>query len=231
MSKLAKAAVLAWLAAACALGHANTVAGGSRCHGKVGNGSLEGAVQLPADGVNFSAYSTLAVGMGRNYVHSEVAAIMLDAWRALQDTAPGAVYVYGETGLAQGGRFRPHRTHQNGLSVDFFVPVRDGQDRPARLPTPATLRFGYDIEFDRHARYGAYRIDFAAMAEHLYQLDLAARARGRSLALVIFDPAYLPRLFDTPRGPALRKLNFMQGKPWVRHDEHYHIDFAIPCLK
>lgn len=210
---------------------ASAAASASRCHGKVSNGSLEHGVQLPDAGANFSAYSTLATGMGRNYVHGEVALIMLDAWRALESAAPGALYVYGETGSAHGGRFRPHRTHQNGLSVDFFVPVRDAKDRPARLPTPATQRFGYDIEFDRDARYGAYRIDFAAMAEHLYQLDQAARARGRGLALVIFDPAYLPRLFDTPRGPALRKLHFMQGKPWVRHDEHYHVDFAIPCLK
>ena len=22
---------------------------------------------------------------------------------------------------------------------------------------------------------------------------------------------------------------FMKGKPWVRHDEHYHVDFAAPC--
>lgn len=210
---------------------ASAAASASRCHGKVSNGSLEHGVQLPDAGANFSAYSTLATGMGRNYVHGEVALIMLDAWRALESAAPGALYVYGETGSAHGGRFRPHRTHQNGLSVDFFVPVRDAKDRPARLPTPATQRFGYDIEFDRDARYGVYRIDFAAMAEHLYQLDQAARARGRGLALVIFDPAYLPRLFDTPRGPALRKLHFMQGKPWVRHDEHYHVDFAIPCLK
>lgn len=21
----------------------------------------------------------------------------------------------------------------------------------------------------------------------------------------------------------------MKGRPWVRHDEHYHVDFALPC--
>jgi len=21
----------------------------------------------------------------------------------------------------------------------------------------------------------------------------------------------------------------MKAKPWVRHDEHYHVDFAVPC--
>ena len=201
----------------------------STCHGTVNRGSIANSVQLPAGGANFAAYSTLAVAMGRNHVHSEVSAIILEAYAKLERAAPGALYVYGETGNQYGGRFRPHRTHQNGLSVDFFVPVRDKQGRPARLPTPATERFGYDIEFDRKARYGEYSMDFHAMGEHLYQLDQAARARGRSIALVIFDTAYLPSLFATPHGAELRKLNFMKGKPWVRHDEHYHIDFAVPC--
>ncbi len=201
----------------------------STCHGNVNRGSLEAGVQLPDAGANFSSYSSLAAAMGRKYVHSEVAAIMLDAYARLERAAPGAQYVYGESGFIQGGRFRPHRTHQNGLSVDFFVPVRGQDGRPARLPTPASQRFGYSIEFDQEARYGEYRIDFPALAEHLYQLDQAARARGHGIALVIFDTAYLPRLFDTPRGAALQQLNFMKGKPWVRHDEHYHVDFAIPC--
>lgn len=201
----------------------------STCHGTVSRGSIDHSVQLPSEGANFAAYSALAVAMGRNHVHSEVSAIILDAYAKLEHAAPGAQYVYGETGNEHGGRFRPHRTHQNGLSVDFFVPVRRQDGHPARLPTPATQRFGYDIEFDRKARYGDYSIDFVAMAEHLYQLDQAARARGRGIALVIFDTAYLPRLFATARGAQLKKLNFMKGKPWVRHDEHYHVDFAIAC--
>lgn len=210
---------------------AASAAASSTCHGSVSKGSIEDSVQLPTEGANFSAYSALGAAMGRNYVHSEVALMMLDAYARLERAAPGALYVYGETGFAHGGRIRPHRTHNNGLSVDFFVPVRDQAGQPARLPTPATQRFGYGIEFDKDARYGEYSIDFAAMAEHLYQLDQAARARGHGIAMVIFDTAYLPRLFDTPRGPALKQLNFMKGKPWVRHDEHYHVDFAVPCLK
>lgn len=221
--------VIRFAAAALLAFGAGSACAASRCHGSVGKGSIESSVQLPSEGANFEAYSTLGAAMGRNYVHSEVSAIMLDAYARLEGTAPGIRYVYGETGFAHGGRFRPHHTHQNGTSVDFFVPVRDKAGRPARLPTPASLRFGYGIEFDRDARYGDYSIDFNAMAEHLYQLDQAAHAHGRSLALVIFDSAYLPRLFDTPRGAALKQLNFMKGKPWVRHDEHYHVDFSIPC--
>jgi len=227
----ARHAAAALLALCAASSSASTSTTGSTCHGTVNRGSIEHSVQLPAEGANYAAYSTLAISMGRNHVHSEVSAIILDAYAKLERAAPGAQYVYGESGNEYGGRFRPHRTHQNGLSVDFFVPVRDRDGRPARLPTPVSQRFGYDIEFDKDARYADYSIDFAAMAEHLYQLDQAARARGHGIAQVIFDTAYLPRLFATPRGAELKKLNFMKGKPWVRHDEHYHVDFAVPCLK
>jgi penicillin-insensitive murein endopeptidase len=47
---------------------------------------------------------------------------------------------------------------------------------------------------------------------------------------VIFDPPMLPRLFETARGPYLKQnVKFMATPAWVRHDEHYHVDFAVPC--
>lgn len=202
----------------------------SQCHGTVSNGRIEGSVRLPISGENFSSYSTLASAAGRTHVHTRVAQIMERSYQALARSHPEVVFVYGETGWAEGGRFKPHRTHQNGLSVDFFVPVRDASGKSVPLPTKLSERLGYDLEFDAQARHGEYTIDFEALAEHLYQLDVAARALGSGLALVIFDTRYLPRLFATPRGPYLEQhLPFMKGKPWVRHDEHYHVDFAVAC--
>ena len=155
---------------------------------------------------------------------------MVDSYEALEAVAPGKVFVYGETGWKSGGRIRPHRTHQNGLSVDFMVPVVNKAGRSVPLPTSPLNRFGYDIEFDSSGRYDELEIDFPAVAEHLYQLQVTARAQGIGIALVIFDEAYLPRLFATARGPHLQQnLKFMKGKPWVRHDEHYHVDFAVGC--
>lgn len=206
------------------------VAADSQCFGTVSNGRLEGSVKLPVSGDNFSAYSTLAASAGRTHVHAKVAAVVTGAYAALQANSPGVTYVYGETGGPSGGRFQPHRTHQNGLSVDFFVPVRNGQGVSVPMPTHVTTRFGYDVEFDARAMFGEFSIDFPALAEHLYQLDVVARPKGVGIALVIFDTAYLPRLFATPRGAYLQKnLRFMKRAPWVRHDEHYHVDFAVPC--
>lgn len=202
----------------------------SICFGTVSKGRLENGVALPRGGPNFAAYSSAATTLGRTYVHSKVKEVVIDAYEALERRAPGKVFVYGETGWKSGGRIRPHRTHQNGLSVDFMVPVLDASGRSVVLPATPLNRFGYDIEFDPSGRYGDLTIDFAALAEHLYALDRAARKRGIGIALVIFDRTLLPRLLSTPRGPYLAQhLEFMKGKPWVRHDEHYHVDFAVPC--
>lgn len=221
---------LSTLAAAALLAPILACGAESQCYGSVSNGRIESSVKLPLSGANFSAYSTLAATAGRTHVHSKVAAILTASYKALVAANPDVHYVYGETGWPSGGRLRPHRTHQNGLSVDFFVPVRDGKGRSVPLPTNLSDRLGYDVEFNQEAKYGGYSIDFEALAEHLYQLDMAATAAGSGLALVIFDRQYLPRLFATSRGVYLKaNLPFMKGKPWVRHDEHYHVDFVVPC--
>ena len=210
--------------------HAVVSAAESRCFGTVGNGRIEGSVKLPISGSNFSAYSSAGVAAGRTHVHSKVADIVVAAYASLAAAEPGVAYVYGETGLPAGGRIDPHRTHQNGLSIDFFVPVRDRSGRSVLLPSDPSNHFGYDIEFDSTAHFAGYVIDFSAMAEHLYQLHLAAKAHGTDLALIIFDPSFLSLLLATRRGPYLQqKLTFMKQPAWVRHDEHYHVDFMIPC--
>lgn len=203
---------------------------GSQCYGTVNHGRIENSVKLPSSGPNFSTYSALGVVAGRTYVHGQVAEIIESTYENLRKERPSTVYVYGETGWASGGRFRPHRTHQNGLSVDFFVPVVDAQGKSIPLPTNIFNKFGYGIDFDGEAKFGEYRIDFPALAEHLYRLHLAAKAHKADIALVIFDLPYLPKLFAAPYGDYLEKnLKFLKGKPWVRHDEHYHVDFLIPC--
>lgn len=205
------------------------LAADSICYGTVAKGALRGGVALPTVGVNFQSYSRLAISLGRTHVHSRVAKVVTEAYAAAATSMPEVTFVYGETGWPEGGRFQPHKTHQNGLSVDFFVPVRDADGRSVPIPTSPFTRFGYDLEFDRQAQSDGYRIDFEATAEHLYQLDRAARKHGAPIALVIFDLQYLPRLFATRRGPSLRRLPFLRRQPWVRHDEHYHVDFAVPC--
>jgi penicillin-insensitive murein DD-endopeptidase len=194
--------------------------------GRKAAGRLEHGKRLPTAGPNFRAYSRLGTLLGRNSVHSDVRAVILDAYRELERTQPGVTFVYGETGWPSGGRLRPHRTHQNGLSADFLVPVRSSGGAPRTLPTAPWQKFGYGMNFDADGRAGELRIDFEAVAAHLAALEQAAARHGLVIELVIFAPEFHRHLARTGQGRSVGgRLPFMRGRPWVRHDEHYHVDF------
>lgn len=202
----------------------------STCYGTTSNGRLEGGTALPASGKNFESYSSLGNLLGRTYVHSRVRQVVINAFKSLEESHPDKVFMYGETGWKEGGRFKPHKTHQNGLSVDFMVPVVDRQDRSVYLPTGPTNKFGYTIEFDKQGKFKDYTIDFEAMAIHLVALHKEALAAGIDIWRVIFAPELQPYLFRTSQGTYLREhLQFSKKPAWVRHDEHYHVDFKVEC--
>lgn len=202
----------------------------SRCFGTTADGRLENGWKLPGSGTNFRSYSTFGNLLGRTYVHSAVHAIVLEAYAALANEAPDKVFVYGETGKRSGGEFSPHRTHRNGLSVDFMVPLVDADGRSVPMRTHAFNKWGYDLEFDAAGRLDGWAIDAEAMAEHIYQLHRAAIASGVDIWRVIFDPLLQPLLHDTKRWSYLSEnVTFSAQRAWVRHDEHYHVDFEIPC--
>jgi penicillin-insensitive murein DD-endopeptidase len=191
------------------------------------HGGLQHGKRLPSRGSNFRAYSDLGALMGRNAVHHRVRDTVLDAYAEVGRELPGARFVYGETGWPGGGRFEPHRTHENGMVVDFFVPVLDQHGRAQHVPTHAFNRYGYDLEFSPEGRLQDYRIDFEAMAAHLRALQSAGRRHGLDIRLVIFDKPLRERLFASRGGRDLRRhMTFSQREPWVRHDEHYHVVFV-----
>lgn len=199
----------------------------SQSFGTVAAGHLLNGKRLPSGGANFETYSRLGSLLGRTCVHGQVRAAVLDAYRELAEERPDLHFVYGETGWCSGGRFRPHRTHTNGLSVDFMVPVRDRAGRPADLPTWPWLKFGYGIEFDTAGHWRDLTVDFDALAAHLSALQSAAARHGLVIERVIVAPEFQARLLGTARAAEIKRLPFMQGRPWVRHDEHYHVDFSV----
>ncbi len=202
----------------------------STCYGTTANGRLENAVQLPAKGENFIGYSGLAATLGRTYLHSTARDIVLDAYQTLQQSAQGKVFKYAETGFARGGPFKPHKTHQNGLSIDFMVPVINAKGESVHLPTHPFNKFGYNIEFDKKGNYDDLQIDYETMAAHIVALHQAAERHKVTVWRVIFDPVMQSDLLKTSHADYLKKhVNFSKKRSWVRHDEHYHVDFTIPC--
>ncbi|WP_078082891.1 penicillin-insensitive murein endopeptidase [Microbulbifer mangrovi] len=206
------------------------IAEDSICYGTTSNGRLENGVQLPTSGSNFEGYSLVARLAGRTYVHSQVSEIILAAYKDLEDKNPEKVFKYAEMGFEEGGQFKPHKTHRNGLSADFMVPVTDKSGSSVHLPTSPLNKFGYEIEFDNYGVYEDFTIDYEAMAAHIVALHKESVKRGFDLWRVIFDPKLQPKLLETTHGEYLSKnIQLSKKRSWVRHDEHYHVDFAIPC--
>lgn len=202
----------------------------STCYGTTSTGYLENGVQLPESGNNFEGYSSIARLAGRTYVHSAVKDIVVKSYKTLETELPEKLFKYAETGFEKGGEFKPHKTHRNGLSIDFMTPVINAANQSVHLPTNPLNTFGYDIEFDKSGRYDGLRIDYLAMSGHIVALHKEAKRQGYDLWRVIFDPKLQAPLFETKYGAYLKKnISFSKKKSWVRHDEHYHVDFSVPC--
>lgn len=204
----------------------------SVCYGTTSNGKLKNGVELPSSGANYVSYSSVARIAGRTYVHSAVKNIIIAAYQDLEKEQPNKVYKYAETGFEDGGQFKPHKTHRNGLSVDFMTPVINKEGKSVHLPTHPFNKFGYNIEFDEKDEYDDLAIDYEALAAHIVALDKHAKKQGYDLWRVIFDPKLQPNLFETQYAEYLKdNIEFSKKPSWVRHDEHYHVDFSIPCEK
>ena len=184
-------------------------------------------VSLPYYGTNFTTYSVVGNLTGRTYVQPKAAKTILDSYRELAQNNPKLVFKYGEAGNKAGRGFWPHRTHLNGLSVDFMTPMRDKTTgKSETLPTNLFTLWGYGIRLGPQTSYHNMEIDFAAICRHLAALNKAARANGLYLDLVIVEPPVLEALRQSPEYSKISNLPFMKGKAWFSHDGHYHVDFA-----
>lgn len=198
----------------------------SRAYGTPAKGWLAHGKRMPSQGANFEAYSGLAALMGRAQLHSVGRSALLDAYALLARSQPEHRFIYGELGWSKGGPFTPHRTHQNGLSLDLMVPMRRLDNNQAQpLSCSAFNAFCYKIELDPQGHAHGLRIDFEALADMIQAIDKTAREHGAQIALIIFDPKLRPQLFKA--NPKLKALPWLKRAAWVRHDEHIHIDLRL----
>lgn len=201
----------------------------SQSRGTVGHGQLLHGHALPPWGRGYRTASMVIAALGRQYLHGDVRDSLVAAFAARASADPGRVHVVGETALRRGGRFNGHRTHQNGLSVDLFMPVRNARGDRTTLPTWPWNAFGYWWEFDAAGHARRLQIDFEELAAVLLAIRDQAARHDLSIERVIIAPEYVPLLLAAPSGQRLGALgDRLTRKPvWVRHDEHVHIDFRV----
>ena len=195
----------------------------SIAHGELRNGWLENGKRMNYRGKNFTTYSFLGYLFGRTYVHSEVKKVLLDAYEMCEKTCPEVTFVVGEIGFKKGGEFLPHRTHENGLSVDLMTPLlKNGK----HYTTHHIFNiWAYGMEFDNKGKFGTIEVDYETMAQHLYAIKVAARRNKVGIRRIIFDPVLRAYLEKTSHWHKIKDLPFTRNRVILRHDDHYHIDF------
>jgi penicillin-insensitive murein endopeptidase len=206
--------------------------GESQSIGSVRNGALRNGYLLPYKAANFDYFSPLSYFLLDNgYVHSNVHKTMMDAFEILASKTPDRYYSLMECSNQNGGPILVHRTHMNGMSVDFMAPkLRNGKQN--RFWDNIGI-WHYALAFDADGRLLFDKktvIDFESIAQAILAIDDAAKNHGLRIRKVIWKINLKDDLFATKGGQELlnRKIYFVRNMPDIVdmvHDDHFHIDF------
>ncbi|MFB6340925.1 hypothetical protein ACE1ET_04360 [Saccharicrinis sp. FJH62] len=206
--------------------------GTSQSTGTVSNGRLTNGYKLPYNGDNFKYYSFFDYYiLGRSYVHSDIYRITLDSYADLKKIYPDYTFRIMECSGRKGGRSFPHRTHQNGTSIDFMTPlIKDGK---TDLFWDHTGMARYALKFDQDGKLSLNKkvqIDFEKLAMHIIALEKNAKKRGYHIKKVILETNLKDELFNSKFGDQLKSSGIYFVKSLTKrinelHDDHYHIDF------
>lgn len=206
--------------------------GESKSEGTVAKGKLINGYKFPYKEDNFKYYSFVDYYiLGRCYIHSSIYKITLDAYAELKETYPDYTFRIMECSNRKGGRAFPHRTHQNGTSIDFMTPLKK-EDR-SNLFWDHTGMIRYALKFNSDGKLNLDKkiiIDFDKMALHIITLEKHARQEGYHIKKVILETNLKDELFDSEYGEKLKQtgIYFVKSLPKSineLHDDHYHIDF------
>ncbi|MFT6747487.1 MAG: penicillin-insensitive murein endopeptidase [Glaciecola sp.] len=200
--------------------------------GTVSKGSIKNAKLLPFSGANYEYFDKWSYLQGRAFLHGSVLNSVLNSYSSLNGSNPGRKFRVMECSHQKGGKLWPHRTHQNGLSVDFMMPLKK-DDKPYYGLDSKGVKH-YLLEFDNAGKYEkdkSVQVDFDLVAKHILQLNASARKQGYKIKKVIIKIEFKDDLYATKHGKKLKQQGIyvvMGLTPKINelHDDHYHIDFV-----
>lgn len=203
----------------------------SQSVGSVSNGRLNNGKLLPFYGSNFNYFDKKSYLSGRAFLNSSVLNTILDSYKVLETKQPRRIFKIMECAHKNGGKLWPHRTHQNGLSVDFMMPKIKN-----KMPYYGLDSLGikhYWLAFNNHGQYSkdtSISIDFESVAEHILVLGKKAKKNHLKIEKVIIKVELKDELFRGKHGIKLKESDIyfvrtLTPKINELHDDHYHIDF------
>ncbi len=206
----------------------------SKSEGKVSKGSLTNAYKIPYSGDNYSFFSPFSYYiLRRSYVNSKVHKTIIDSYKQCETDCPGIKFRVMECSNKKGGKAFPHKTHQNGLSVDFMTPLVKNGKQYKFYDRIRIWRYLMNFDSKGNANINEnIKIDFDAMAKHIINLDKSARKNGLKIKIVIFKLNLKDDLYKSKYGKKLKRRGIyfarhLSKKIDMLHDDHYHIDFEV----
>lgn len=203
----------------------------SKSSGTEANGTLVNGKLMPPSGANFCYFSDQSYLAGRAYTNGKVKKSVLAMYASLAKKYPGRIFQLMECSNEKGGKIWPHHTHQNGLSVDFMMPLT--KDSLPYYKLDDLGKEHYLLTFDDDGCYSNnkdVKIDFDIVAKQILILDEQARKNGLKIKKIIIKIELKDELFSTPNGKKLKAKGIYVVKaltPLINglHDDHFHIDF------
>lgn len=212
--------------------HADTL-NNSISTGMPGDGTMENGKLFPFQGDNFKHFDEWSYINGRAFMNHNLRDLVLESYDSLFARFPDQYWGIMECSLKSGGEISGHRTHQNGLSIDFMTPLKKNDSAYYGLNDIGGPH--YQLEFNDEGQLRSdttISIDFVKMGEHILSLNEFAKSHGLRVKKVILMKSLKNDLYATPSGKMiLRKRIYitMNLPPNVdaSHDDHYHIDFEV----
>jgi penicillin-insensitive murein endopeptidase len=200
--------------------------------GTVSNGSLKNGKLIPYRGTNFQYFDSMSYVSHRAFVHHKVKKAVIASYKALE-SVNNRQYTIMECSNKNGGKIYPHRTHQNGLSIDFMMPLK--KNNKPYYGLDQTGAGHYLLKFDQNGRLAddkSIEIDFDATVLHILTLEKEARKNGLRIKKIIINTDLKDELYAAKNGTQLKSRGIyvvQKLTPMINalHDDHYHIDFAF----
>jgi penicillin-insensitive murein DD-endopeptidase len=199
--------------------------------GTVSKGSMVNGKLIPYSGTNFQYFADNSYLMGRAFVNSSLRNTLIESYHAMYSYYPEHLFYIMESSHKCGGKLDPHKTHQNGLSVDFMMPLTKNGKEYQGLDTIGVDH--YYLNFDNEGSYvedSSIKINFDIVAKHILELEKKARLNGLRISKVILKIELKDELYASKYGSELLRSGIYVVRsltPIINllHDEHYHIDF------
>lgn len=202
-------------------------------NGTVSNGSLKNGKLFPFKGPNFIYFDSTSYLNKHAFTNDKVYRTVLATYQQFESKLPHFEFGLMECSNEHGGKIWPHRTHQNGLSVDFMSPLLKNGVSSMDFNTIGLPH--YLMDFDENGVYTedtTYSIDFDLIARHLLELNAQAKKNGLKIEKVILKIGLKDNLFATESGKKLKASGIyfaanLSDLIDSLHDDHYHVDFGI----